>query len=420
MSRNTFIINSLFILLVALPLRAQYLFVPMDDAQTDHLKAYGLVYAVLTAGENAEWLLNYRAGSFLFKDNPVFYRKARLMGVTVEKISESQAAAIYKKVDKSNCERIYLEKPPKVAVYSPAWAAPWDDAVTLALTYAEITYEKIWDKEVLSGDLSRYDWLHLHHEDFTGQFNRFVYSYAGAPWYQKQVALFTQLAKDAGYASVREHKGAVSRMIQKYVADGGFLFAMCAATETIDVALSLGGVDFVPPEIDGTPIEAGWEKRIDYSKSFAFTGFTVNAGNGINPFSDIDFNWVNSPAKVLITDFDLFNFSAKIDPVPCMLNQCHASTLKGFYGITSTFRRKRIKDSVTILAETPGSDSVRYLHGNFGKGSFTFYGGHDPEDPNHYIEDMPTELTLHKNSPGYRLILNNVLFPAAKKEKKKT
>ncbi|MEK6794568.1 MAG: asparagine synthetase B [Spirochaetota bacterium] len=408
-----------FLLLLS-PLYPQYLLVPMDEAQTDHLKAYGLAYTVLAAGEKAEWLLNYRAGAFLFRESAAFYAKARVNGIAVMRISESDAAAIYRTMEQNNMERIVLEKAPKVAVYTPEWTAPWDDAVTLALVYADIPYTKLWDREVLLGKLSEYDWLHLHHEDFTGQFSRFFYSHAAAPWYQKQVSLFTKLAKEAGFASVREHKGAVARGIQNYVANGGFLFAMCAAVETIDIALALYGTDFIPPEIDGTPQTADWEKRIDHKKTFAFEGFTVNETPYLNPFSDIDFNWVNAPNRVPMTDFELFPFSAKIDPVPAMLNQNHESVIRGFFGITSTFRRKHIKDSITILADTPKSDSVRYLHGNFGKGSFTFYGGHDPEDPNHYIEDSPTDLSLHRNSPGYRLILNNILFPAAKKEKKKT
>lgn len=401
-------------------LSAGYLLVPMDDVQTDHLKAYGFAYKVLEKRETGEWLLNYRAGSFLFLDTEDNYRLACEMGVRVIRIGENEAEQIFAIIEKENMERIILQKAPSIAVYTPEWTAPWDDAVTIALTYAEIPYEKIWDKEVLSGALTNYDWVHLHHEDFTGQYNKFWSAYNMVSWYKRQVALFQRLAREAGFETVREHKAAVARMIQHYVAEGGFLFIMCTATETIDVALALSGTDFIAPQIDGTPIDPAWKEKIDYTKTFAFEGFEVYTSPIEGRFSDIDFNHVNTRSRVTVTDFELYAFSAKIDPVSTMLNQNHERVISGFYGLTTSFRRSRIKDSVTILGDTPESESVRYIHANYMKGHFTFYGGHDPEDESHYVGDLPTDLSLHKNSPGYRLILNNILFPAAKKEKRKT
>src|SRR5688500_5421562 len=399
---------------------AQQLLVPMDREQANHLKAYGLTYWVLAQGQTAEWLLNYRSGAFLLPDQPAVRREAALRGVTVVEASQGDIARIRALIAESNMETVILEKAPQIAVYTPANASPWDDAVTLALTYAEVPYEEVWDAEVLQGRLADYDWLHLHHEDFTGQYSRFYINYAGAPWLREEMRRNEAVAAEFGLPSVPALKGAVAREIRRYVADGGFLFAMCTATETIDLALAGGHVDIAAPFADGTPIDADASEHMDWSLSFAFQDASVQTNPTVAAFSDIDGHQVNTPWREELGAFTLFEFSAKFDPVPSMLVQNHEAVIPDYYGLTTSFRRERLKPGVTVLAEERGTPWVKYIHGAFGEGTFTFLAGHDPEDPQHQVGDEPTDLDLHPHSPGYRLILNNVLFPAARKRELRT
>lgn len=394
------------------------LLIPMDDAQTDHLRAYGLAYHALDKhGIDVEWLLNYRCGSFLCDDLPALRDRAREVGVRVEPIGEDEALAIFARIEEENMERVLLEKAPKVAVYSPDYAEPWDDAVTLVLDYAQIPFQKFYDAEVLNGDLAEYDWVHLHHEDFTGQFGKFYGSFRFADWYRKQVTRAQLDAQKFGFRKVPELKLAVARGIKKFVQNGGFLFAMCSAVDTLDIALAANGVDIVAPELDGDPIDPLYESKLDYGECLAFTGFKLIPDPMIYEFSDIDVsnNYMGDAGS-----FKLFEFSAKIDPIPTMLTQCHRNVIDGFFGQTTAFRKSLLKPSVTIMAENNDGISVKYIRGDFGKGSFSFLGGHDPADVSHIVGEGPTRLELHKNSPGYRLILNNILFPAAKKKERKT
>jgi hypothetical protein len=410
-----------FILILAPSRLLPEILVPMDLTQSDHLKAYGLAFKVLKAGVNVEWLLNYRGGSFLCEERQEFLRLARLMGVSFEVIAPDQVVAIHGLIEQENMETVLLEKCPRVAIYTPPNKSPWDDAVTLALTYAEIDYETIWDAEVLQGRLSDYDWLHLHHEDFTGQYSRFYIGYQGRDWYQDEVALNEEMARRFGFDKVWKMKHAVASRIADYVRQGGFLFAMCLATETLDIALAAGENDIVPAEVDGTGYSPDAEKKLDYSKTLAFRNFQVELNPLINSFSDIDGHQVNNPPqRQNLGYFQLFKFSAKYDPIPTLLTQNHTDFIKDFYGQTTSFTRKTLKDAVTVLAFEKDKPWVKYIHGNAGKGFWTFLGGHDPEDPEHRVGDPATRLELHKNSPGYRLILNNILFPAAKKKELKT
>ena len=401
-------------------LRAQQLLVPMDNEQSNHLKAYGLTYWVLDRRLSAEWLLNYRAGSFLLPDRPEIRREAALRGVSTVPVTGAEVAQIYAAMELGNMDRIVLEKAPRIAVYTPPNVNPWDDAVTLALVYAEIPYEKLWDTDVLQGRLKEYDWLHLHHEDFTGQYSKFYINYAGAPWLDEAVRDNEALAQQFGMPNVPALKKGVANEIRRYVADGGFLFAMCTATETLELALAAGNVDIAAPFSDGTPIDPDASSKLQWSGTLAFRDAQVQTNPGINAFSDIDGHQVNTPWRQPLGAFTLFEFSAKFDPVPSMLVQDHESVIPDFYGLTTSFRRDRLKPGVIVLAEEQGTDWVKYIHGTFGKGTWTFLGGHDPEDPQHQVGDAHTDLSLHPNSPGYRLILNNVLFPAAKKKTLKT
>ncbi|MCS5662072.1 MAG: asparagine synthetase B [Dehalococcoidia bacterium] len=396
--------------------------IPMDLAQKDHLKAYGIAYWILTQDINVEWLLNYRGGSFMLDEFPAITKEARIRGVTVESIDDQSVIGIYAEVDANNMEVVLLEKAPKIAIYTPPSKQPWDDAVTLALTYAEVDYEMLWDDEVFLGKLDRFDWLHLHHEDFTGQFGKFYRNFHNAPWYVDQQQEFETMAKRLGFTSVSEEKKAVARTIQDYVSKGGFLFAMCSATDSYDIALAAEGVDITEAVIDGTPADPNAENRMDYSKSFAFREFTIITDPFVYEFSDIDVPPSDRPTTrgAEADYFTLFEFSAKYDPVPAMLTQNHVGIVKGFMGQTTGFRRSLIKNHVLIMGEVEGDEQVKYLHGNYGRGSFTFLGGHDPEDYQHFVGDPPTDLALHRNSPGYRLILNNILFPAARKKERKT
>jgi len=394
--------------------------VPMDTAQADHLRAYGLTYWALSRGLHGEWLLNYRGGSFLLPETESVREEALVRGVTLEQVSEAEIARIQAEIADNNMETIKLETAPRVAVYVPPNAPPWDDAVQLALEYAQIPYTKLWDAEVLDGRLADYDWLHLHHEDFTGQYGKFYAAFASADWYRLQVAENEAVAQRYGFAKVSELKKAVAQSIRQYVAQGGFLFAMCSATDTFDIALAAAGVDIVSKEYDGDGVTPGAQERLDFSRTLAFQNFQLEMNPLVYEYSNID-----TTNKAILRGqrgdtFTLFDFSAKQDPVPTMLVQDHTATIKGFLGQTTGFDKTLLRPGVTILAETPGFDDVKYIHGHFGKGTFTFYGGHDPEDYQHAVGDPPTDLSLHKNSPGYRLILNNVLFPAAEKKEKKT
>lgn len=398
--------------------------VPMDNVQTNHLKAYGLTYWALQSPRvyKAEWLLNYRGGSFLIYNVENVQKQAILMGVTAQTISDAQIAQIHQEIEQENMDTVPLEKAPKVAVYTPPSRMPWDDAVTLALTYAEIPYSTVWDREVLAGRLYDYDWLHLHHEDFTGQHGKFYRNFRTAAWYQEEVRQFQQSAREAGFKSVQEHKAAVAREIATYVQRGGFLFAMCAATDTLDIALAAQGLDIVAPEIDGTGTTPGFEQKLDFSRTLAFKDFQLIPNPLIYEFSDIDTS--PSPAtpgeRYLGDTFQLFEFSAKFDPVPTILTQDHVRKVMDFWGQTTAFRKSKLKNNLVVLADFPGSGVAKYIHGVVGEGAFSFLGGHDPEDPQHLVGEEDTDLSQHPNSPGYRLILNNVLFPAAKKKPRKT
>lgn len=407
-------------LLTALMSQAAYILIPMDNTQRNHLKAYGIAYFVLTKDVEVSWLLNYRGGSFMFPHHPVFEEECLVRGVSMQVIADIQAGAILQEiaVPEVNMEEIKLHKVPRIAVYTPPNSLPWDDAVTLALTYAEIPYDPIYDEQVLSGILPMYDWLHLHHEDFTGQFGKFWFAYRKAPWYQEDVRLAEELIRKLGYRKVPELKLAVALKIRDFVAGGGYMFAMCSAPESIDIALAAEGVDIVHEVYDGDPVDPNAQQRLDFSKTFAFENFEIVPNPSIYEKSNID---VAKTGRDERSDFfTLFEFSAKWDPVPTMLTQNHATILKGFMGQTTAFRNEVIKPTVTILGETRAKEEARYLHGAFGRGTFTFLGGHDPEDYRHFVGDPATDLNLYANSPGYRLILNNVLFPAARKQKQKT
>jgi hypothetical protein len=400
------------------------LLIYMDLQQTDHLKAYGIAYWALTKNIDVDWLLNYRGGSFMIDGLDVVTAECRIRGVAFSPLSAADAAQVYSDVQRedNNMDVVRLEKAPRVAVYVPPGFQPWDDAVTLALEYAEIKYDKLWDDEVMADKLHEYDWLHLHHEDFTGQYGKFYASFASASWYIEQQVVLEKEAKKLGFRKVSELKKSVVRKIKDYIANGGFMFAMCSATDTYDIALAAENTDICDVMYDGDPPDPDAQQKLDFSKTLAFTDFTLEKNSLRYEYSDID----QPPSDLLglqnpETDyFTLFEFSAKFDPVPTMLTQDHVSVIKAFLGQTTNFKKSTVKKSVTILAEKEGLDQVRYLHGNYGRGTFTFYGGHDPEDYQHAVGDPPTDLSLHKNSPGYRLILNNILFPAAKKKQQKT
>ncbi len=398
-----------------------HLLVPMDDAQSDHLKAYGLTFGALKAGLKAEWLLNYRGGSFLLPDVDELRREAALDGIAIEPMDDATLAAVRTLIQNANMDSVPLEKAPKIAVYTPPDAAPWDDAVTLALHYAGIAYTPVYDDEVEKGELSRYEWLHLHHEDFTGQFNKFYLGYRDAPWFIEMVQANLAIARKWGFPNIPALKKDVAGKIRQFVVDGGFLFAMCGATETLDLALAAQHVDIAQEFSDGTPMDPDADARMDWSRALAFRDAHLEMSPYVNSMSDIDGHQVNDPARRQpLGTFTLFNFSAKFDPVASMLVQDHRSVINDFYGVTTSFTKTTLKPSDIVLAFEEGTPWVKYLHGDYGKGTWTYYGGHDPEDPEHAIGNPPTDLSLHKNSPGYRLILNNVLFPAAKKKPLKT
>ncbi len=409
-------------LLASIPLHAQYLLIPMDaETQSDHLKAYGISYWVLSQGTKVKWLLNYRGGSFLIPQTERFEKELIIRGVSYEPKTESEVLSMldYISSPSQNMQEVLLEKAPKIAVYTPTGKAPWDDAVTLVLTYAEIPYEKVYDKEVLADELLLYDWLHLHHEDFTGQYGKFYRNYRATPWYIEEKQNAEALAAELGYSKVSEEKRDVALKIRDYVVGGGFMFAMCSATDSFDIALAAEGVDIAETMFDGDPSEGNYQSKINYTRTFAFTDFILERSPMVYEFSSIDMASKRRIDKER-DYFSLMDFSAKWDPIPTMLNQNHTSLVKGFMGQTTSFDRSQVKKNVLVLGENKTNKEARYIHGIRGKGFFTFYGGHDPEDYQHRVGDPKTELSLHPNSPGYRLILNNVLFPAARKKKQKT
>ncbi len=400
---------------------AQQILVPMDESQQNHLRAYGLTYLALKNGDRAEWWINYRGGSFLLPDSPAIRRKAALDGVTFMPIDAAAIAAARREISQSNMDAIPLEKAPRVAIYAAPKSPPWDDAVTLALKYAGIEYTQIWDDDMLAQDLSKYDWIHLFHEDFTGQFNKLYLGFRDQPWFIEQRDRDMGTAIKHNFPNVPSLKKAVAGRIRTFVDNGGFIFAMCGATETIELALAAQGVDIAAAFSDGTPMDADADAKMDWSKTFAFQGARLEMSPGVNAMSDIDGHQVNvASRRQSLNTFTLFNFSAKFDPVATMLVQNHRNVVPDFYGVTTSFVKARLKPGVSVLANEEGTPWVKYVHGDFGKGSWTFFGGHDPEDPQHNIGAPPTDLAQRPNSPGYRLILNNVLFPAAKKKPLKT
>ncbi|MBT7993703.1 MAG: asparagine synthetase B [Bacteroidetes bacterium] len=415
----------IFIVVLLLALntaKAAYIFIPMDEKQTDHLKAYGMTYWVISTGIPADWLLNYRGGSFVFPFTGIFEKECRLRAISYEVIADVQYQKIKNDIahPEVNQEVVKLEKAPKIAVYSPKTNQPWDDAVTLVLTYAEIPYDVIYDDEMLQNKLHLYDWLHLHHEDFTGQSGKFWASHRHQPWYIEEQKENKEIAERWGYSKISQLKLAVAKKIQEYVIGGGYLFAMCAAADTYDIALSADGVDICSREFDGDPMDPQAQQKLNFENTFAFQNFQLEKSPIQYEFSTIDATRDHGVLSERTDLFTLFEFSAKWDVIPTMLCQNHTRVVKGFMGQTTAFRSKYLKPEVLVLGENKAIGEARLIHGTYGKGMWTFYGGHDPEDYQHIVGEPPTELSLYPNSPGYRLILNNVLFPAAKKKKQKT
>ena len=413
---------TILVILLSFSVKASYILLPMDEStQQNHLKAYGITYWCLDKKYKTSWLLNYRGGSFLLPDASEIRKECQIRGVSFEILSDDETKKILDEIasPSQNMETVILEKAPKIAVYTPQGKQPWDDAVTLVLTYAEIPFTAIYDEAVLSDGLLLYDWLHLHHEDFTGQYGKFFGSYRNAPWYIEQKKEAESLATKLGYKKVSEEKLAVTKKIRDFVIGGGFMFAMCSATDSFDIALAAEGIDICEPMFDGDPSESNYQSKIDYSKSFAFKDYILERKPERYEFSDID---MTEKRQIPMEKdyFTLMEFSAKWDPIPSMLCQNHTQLVKGFMGQTTSFDRNLIKTNVLVLGDNQINGEARYIHGQKGKGMFTFYGGHDPEDYKHQVGDEPTVLDLHPNSPGYRLILNNVLFPAARKKKQKT
>lgn len=404
------------------PVQGQDVLVPMDDAQTNHLKAYGAAFWILTQNQEADWLLNYRGGSFLMNASDALEEELRVRDVYYERLSASESAELVNRVesDGNNQAAVRLETAPEIAVYAPDQTVPWDDAVLLALTYAEVPYDMIYDREVISGELSNYDWLHLHHEDFTGQLGKFL-RFRNTSWYMEKQQEAEAVASEFGFRKISELKLEVAQTIRSYVEQGGFLFSMCLGTETLDLALAAHSTDIVPEEYDGDPVDPDARERLDYSQTFAFRDFQPDLNPHSTDHSDIDSGLPPPSMRDPSLDyFTLFDFSAQWDPVPTMLTQNHVSTVPGFVGQTTAFNANMVKDHVVNLAEMPARNEVKYLHGGLGEGTFTFFAGHDPEDYQHFVGDPPTDLNLHPNSPGYRLILNNILFPAATPERQQT
>ncbi|WP_299821929.1 asparagine synthetase B [uncultured Pontibacter sp.] len=410
------------LLLLAFSAGANTILVPMDESQKDHLKSYGLAYWVLSKNVPVDWLLNYRGGSFAFQQGQQLENELVVRGISYSVLSDAQYNAILTEISnpEANMDIMKLEKVPKVAVYTPKSKMPWDDAVTLVLTYAEIPYDVIYDEEIVTGGLPKYDWLHLHHEDFTGQYGKFYASYRHYPWYQEQQNESEASATKLGFAKVSQLKLAVVNKIKDFCAGGGFLFAMCSATDTYDIALAAEGVDIVEAMFDGDAADPNAQSKLNYDKTFAFKDFRISKNPLEYEYSNIDMQPQERPVTEANDYFQLFTFSAKWDPIPTMLTQNHAKTIKGFMGQTTAFRKSTVKPEVVVMGENGELGEIRYMHGTYAKGTWTFYGGHDPEDYQHLVGEEPTDLALHPNSPGYRLILNNILFPAAKKKKQKT
>ncbi|MEQ9426054.1 MAG: asparagine synthetase B [Cyclobacteriaceae bacterium] len=410
------------LILTALTARSSYILVNMDETQSNHLKAYGIAYWILTQEVEVDWLLNYRGGSFMVKYHQRFENECIIRGVSYEVISDANANSILETIasPSSNMDVMKLEKFPKIAVYSPKSKQPWDDAVTLVLSYAEIPYDVVFDDEVMYDELPKYDWLHLHHEDFTGQYGKFYRMYQNMPWYIEQQREYEESARKHGFNKVSQLKLSVVNRIKAYVVSGGFLFAMCSATDTYDITLAGEGIDMIDRMYDGDPPDPRAQQKLDFQKTFAFENFIIERNPYIYEFSNID----TQPQERGLTErndyFNLFEFSAKWDPIPTMLTQNHTKIIKGFMGQTTSFKKNLIKSDIVIMGENRSINESKYIHGVIGKGFFTFYGGHDPEDYQHLVGEDPTDLNLYPNSPGYRLILNNILFPAAKKKKQKT
>jgi hypothetical protein len=407
--------------MVTLYSKASFILIPMDETQTNHLKAYGIAYWILTNNAPVDWLLNYRGGSFAFPYNKNFEKECLIRNVKFENIADATMSKILLDISNPevNMDAVRLEKAPKIAVYSPKTKQPWDDAVTLVMKYAEIPYTVIYDEEILDENLHLFDWLHLHHEDFTGQYGKFYAAYQNAGWYQEQVADYEKRAKALGFNKVSEEKLAVAKKIRDFVMGGGYMFAMCSATDSYDIALAAEGVDICSAQFDHDAIDPNAQQKIDYSKGFAFQNYQLSMNPYEYEFSTIDVPGVRPIAKEM-DYFSLFDFSAKWDQIPSMLTQDHEKIVKGFMGQTTAFKRPLIKPDVLILGENKSLNEAKYIHGTYGKGTWTFFGGHDPEDYQHRVGDPTTDLNLHPNSAGYRLILNNILFPAAKKKPQKT
>jgi hypothetical protein len=396
--------------------------IPMDESQTNHLKAYGITFWALENGIQADWLLNYRGGSFLLPNSSHIQNECIIRGVSHQIIADVQASAIFEEIShpEVNMESVKLEVAPRVAVYSPAGKLPWDDAVTLVLTYAEIPYEIVYDKEIIDGELPKYDWLHLHHEDFTGQFGKFYRAYRSAVWYQEEVASQNSSAQIMGFQKVSEMKREVAVTIRNFVLGGGFLFTMCSGTDSFDIALAAQEVDICEPMFDGDPSESAANSKLDFNEGLAFQEYSLELNPLVYEFSNIDGTLDHRGIKQINDFFTLFDFSAKWDIVPTMLTQSHQRVISGFMGQTTSFRKDFIRSDVTIMGDNRNLPTAKYIHGELGNGQWTYYGGHDPEDYQHMVNDPPTDLNLHPNSAGYRLILNNILFPAAKKQERKT
>jgi hypothetical protein len=401
---------------------ASKILIPMDESQTNHLKSYGIAYWILENKINIEWLLNYRGGSFLVDNFPDITKECSIRGVSYQVIADVQAQAIYSEISdpEVNMERVKLEVAPKIAVYSPPGKQQWDDAVTLVLTYAEIPYTVVYDKEIVRGELPKYDWLHLHHEDFTGQYGKFYASFRNTAWYQEEVRSQEAMAAELGFAKVSDMKREVAVNIYNFVVGGGFLFTMCSGTDSFDISLAAQGVDIVESVFDGDASDPQAQTKLDYNAGLAFKDYRIEKNPMVYEFSTIDATEDHNKLGEKNDFFTLFDFSAKWDIVPTILTQNHTQVIHGFMGQTTSFRELYMKSSVTIMGETKSLNAAKYIHGEIGKGQWTYYGGHDPEDYQHRVGDPPTDLNLHPNSPGYRLILNNILFPAAKREKQKT
>jgi len=410
------------IFLISRQLNASQILIPMDETQTNHLKAYGIAYWTLSQQIEVKWLLNYRGGAFMCDHVKKIENELIIRGVSYTVISDVQQAQIINEINnpESNMDVMKLEKPPKVAVYTPKSKQPWDDAVTLVLSYAEIPYDVIFDDEVMDGKLPKYDWLHLHHEDFTGQYGKFYATFRNAPWYVQQVKEFETCAKKYGFPKVSQLKLAVVKKIREFCGGGGFIFAMCSAADTYDIALAADGVDICESMFDGDPADHQAQQKLDFKNCFAFHNFIISRNPYDYEYSSIDNQQFERGLNENNDYFTLFKFSAKWDPIPTMLTQNHVHVIKGFLGQTTAFKKAYLKPEVVVMGETASAKEARYLHGLFGKGTWTFYGGHDPEDYQHLVGEEATDLNLHPNSPGYRLILNNILFPAAKKKKQKT